>query len=86
MVTTELLMSGADTPTAKFFINCLAETPEVVADFLVPRIRGVPMQTSFGDKVSSGTNIKFLTPSKAFGNIALRLATGQNKNRYVLED
>jgi hypothetical protein len=25
MVTTELLMSGADTPTAKFFINCLGE-------------------------------------------------------------
>jgi hypothetical protein len=23
MVTTELLMSGANTPTAKFFINCL---------------------------------------------------------------
>lgn len=26
-VTTELLMSGADTPVSKFFINCLAEEP-----------------------------------------------------------
>lgn len=25
MVTTELLMSGANTPTSKFFINCLGE-------------------------------------------------------------
>lgn len=30
MVTTELLMTGADTPTAKFFINCLAEEPQEV--------------------------------------------------------
>ncbi len=28
MVTTELLMSGADTPVAKFFINCLGERCE----------------------------------------------------------
>ena len=35
------LTSGADTKAAKFFINCLAEQPEDVAKFLVPRIRQV---------------------------------------------
>ena len=34
--------AGSDTPTARFFINCLAETPETVAEHLVPRIRAVP--------------------------------------------
>jgi len=34
--------AGADTPAARFFINCLAETPETVAAHLVPRIRAVP--------------------------------------------
>ena len=32
------------TPTAKFFINCLAEPPEEVAQYLVPRIRKVPLE------------------------------------------
>ncbi len=36
--------AGADTPTAKFFINCLAEPPEEVAQYLVPRIRKVPLE------------------------------------------
>lgn len=36
------LIAGSDTPTARFFINCLAETPETVAEHLVPRIRAVP--------------------------------------------
>ncbi len=44
MVTTELLMAGADTPTAKFFINCLAEPAEEAAGFLVPRVRKVPQE------------------------------------------
>lgn len=38
------MCTGADTPTAKFFINCLAEPPEEVAQFLVPRIRKVPQE------------------------------------------
>ena len=37
-------IAGADTPTAKFFINCLAEPPEEVAQYLVPRIRKVPQE------------------------------------------
>lgn len=42
MVTTDLLMSGADNKVSRFFINCLAERPETVAQELVPRIRAVP--------------------------------------------
>lgn len=87
MVTTELLMSGADTPTAKFFINCLAEAPNDVADFLVPRIREVPL-TSVNTLTSAvqPTYIKFLTPSKAYSNIFKRLVLGERKNRWVSEE
>eukprot|EP01026_Neomeris_dumetosa_P059164 TRINITY_DN5522_c0_g1_i2.p1 TRINITY_DN5522_c0_g1~~TRINITY_DN5522_c0_g1_i2.p1 ORF type:complete len:377 (-),score=34.44 TRINITY_DN5522_c0_g1_i2:453-1559(-) len=87
MVNTELLMSGADTPTAKFFINCLAETPDMVADFLVPRIRKVPQEArTLSGGVASGTYIRFLTRTDAYGKILVRLVTGKNKNRYVPED
>lgn len=87
MVTTDLLMSGADTQQAKFFINALAETPDVVADYLVPKVRSVPTTPpGFGNKVLSGTYIKFLTPIKAYTSIAKRLITGSNKNRYVSEE
>ena len=36
MVTTELLMSGASTPTAKYFINCLGEC------MMMPGGRSIP--------------------------------------------
>ena len=39
MVTTELLMSGADNPRSNWFINALAEPAELVAENLVPRVR-----------------------------------------------
>jgi hypothetical protein len=32
MVTTELLMSGADSPVSKFFINCLGELQPLVTE------------------------------------------------------
>jgi chlorophyll(ide) b reductase len=80
MVTTELLMSGADTTQSKFFINCMAESADTVADYLVPRIRDVPR------KRTTGTNIKFLTPAKAYGNIFARLLFGRHKGRYVPEE
>lgn len=86
MVTTELLMSGSDTAQAKFFINCLAETPDVVADFLVPRIRDVPSKQSLGGAPATGEYIKYLTPVKAYSAILTRLVAGKNKNRYVMED
>lgn len=36
-----VLGTGADTKVSKFFINCLAEEPDEVVKFLVPRIRKV---------------------------------------------
>jgi chlorophyll(ide) b reductase len=86
MVTTELLMSGSDTAQAKFFINCLAETPDVVADFLVPRIREVPSKQSLGGSPPTGLYIKYLTPVKAYSAILSRLVAGTNKNRFISED
>ncbi|KAM7265029.1 hypothetical protein ACFE04_002712 [Oxalis oulophora] len=54
MVTTDLLMSGANTKQAKFFINVLAEPAEVVAEYLVPNIRSISGSTR-------PTYIRFLT-------------------------
>ncbi|XP_038885315.1 chlorophyll(ide) b reductase NOL, chloroplastic isoform X2 [Benincasa hispida] len=81
MVTTELLMSGANTKQAKFFINVLAEPPEVVAEYLVPNIRSIPTNGS-----TRPTYIRFLTGLKAYSQIFSRLAFGARRNRYLLED
>ncbi|KGN46061.1 chlorophyll(ide) b reductase NOL, chloroplastic isoform X1 [Cucumis sativus] len=81
MVTTDLLMSGADTKQAKFFINVLAEPPEVVAEYLVPNIRSIPTNGS-----TRPTYIRFLTGLKAYSQIFSRLAFGARRNRYFLED
>ncbi|KAK2634486.1 hypothetical protein Ddye_029278 [Dipteronia dyeriana] len=64
MVTTDLLMSGATTKQAKFFINVLAEPAEVVAEFLVPRIRSIPANGS-----TNPTYLRFLTGIKAYSQI-----------------
>ncbi|KAL3516265.1 hypothetical protein ACH5RR_023167 [Cinchona calisaya] len=81
MVTTDLLMSGADTKQAKFFINILAEPAEVVAQYLVPNIRSVPISGS-----TKPTYIRYLTGWKAYSQIFSRIAFGARRNRYVLED
>ncbi|KAK3228617.1 hypothetical protein Dsin_000498 [Dipteronia sinensis] len=81
MVTTDLLMSGATTKQAKFFINVLAEPAEVVAEYLVPRIRSIPANGS-----SRPTYLRFLTGIKAYSQIFSRLAFGARRNRHVLED
>ncbi|KAF5729374.1 chlorophyll(ide) b reductase NOL chloroplastic isoform X1 [Tripterygium wilfordii] len=81
MVTTDLLMSGANTKQAKFFINVLAEPAEVVAEYLVPNIRSIPANGSM-----KATYIRFLTGIKAYSQIFSRLAFGARRNRYVLED
>ncbi|CAK9313342.1 unnamed protein product [Citrullus colocynthis] len=81
MVTTDLLMSGANTKQAKFFINVLAEPPEVVAEYLVPNIRSIPTNGS-----TRPTYIRFLTGLKAYSQIFSRLAFGARRNRYLLED
>jgi chlorophyll(ide) b reductase len=64
MVTTDLLMSGATTKQAKFFINVLAEPAEVVAEYLVPNIRAIPASGSM-----KPTYIRFLTGIKAYTKI-----------------
>ncbi|XP_022134271.1 chlorophyll(ide) b reductase NOL, chloroplastic [Momordica charantia] len=81
MVTTDLLMSGANTKQAKFFINVLAEPPEVVAEYLVPNIRSIPTNGS-----TRPTYIRFLTGLKAYSQIFSRLAFGARRNKYLLED
>ena len=86
MVRTELLMSGATTPAAKFFINCLAEEPEDVASYLVPLIRRVPEENINPLNGSiSPSYPQFLTKPKAYQNIIKRLITGERKNRFVQE-
>ncbi|XP_015936966.1 chlorophyll(ide) b reductase NOL, chloroplastic isoform X4 [Arachis duranensis] len=81
MVTTDLLMSGANTKQAKFFINVLAEPAEVVAEYLVPNIRSIPTNGSM-----KPTYIRFLTGLKAYSQIFSRLAFGARRNRYILEE
>ncbi|XP_042510020.1 chlorophyll(ide) b reductase NOL, chloroplastic isoform X2 [Macadamia integrifolia] len=81
MVTTDLLMAGATSKQAKFFINVLAEPAEVVAEYLVPSIRSIPSNGSM-----KPTYIRFLTGLKACSQIFSRFAFGARRNRYVLED
>ncbi|XP_028056221.1 uncharacterized protein LOC114260333 [Camellia sinensis] len=64
MVTTDLLLSGASTKQAKFFINVLAQPAEVVAEYLVPNIRSVP-----ANGLSKPTYIQFLTGLKVYSQI-----------------
>lgn len=89
MVTTELLMAGADNKVSKFFINCLAERPETVAQDLVPRIRAVPAaqeRNPFTRFACSDEYIRFLTKPKAYAQILRRVVTGDRKNRFVAEE
>lgn len=88
MVTTELLMAGADNRFSRLMINCLAEEPGTMADFLVPRIREVPdkVENSFLPSILLGQYIKFLTPMKAYSQIIMRLVAGQRKDKFVQED
>lgn len=88
MVTTDLLMAGADSKISRLMINCLAETPETMANFLVPAIREVPgkVEGSMLPNMFNGQYIKFLTPVKAYSQILMRFLTGLRKDRFVKED
>ena len=72
-------MSGADTPTAKFFINCLAEEADYVARLVVPQVRRVPLEAA---NIRTGrmqpAYIRALTPIKAYSQI---LKVGAESNR-----
>ena len=65
----------------RFFINCLAEEPQDVAEYLVPLIRKVPQEGG-----GKGAYIRALTKPKAYAQIAQRLLTGARKGRFVSED
>jgi chlorophyll(ide) b reductase len=72
MVTTDLLLSELE-PGQEKMINILADTPEVVAEFLVERARKV---------TGSEKRIMFLTNTK----VIWRFMTGfQRKNRHIPE-
>ena len=89
MVTTELLMAGADNKISKFFINCLAEEPKTVAETLVPKIRAVPSSQAnsiLAKTLGTGEYIRFLTNSRAYSQILRRLIVGERKNKFVPED
>jgi chlorophyll(ide) b reductase len=78
--------AGADTPIAKFFINCLAEKAEDVAAYLVPLVRAVPREPPV--PVLGGHRsayIRFLTRPKALAQILARVFTGQRKDLHVKE-
>eukprot|EP00271_Cylindrocystis_brebissonii_P004121 TRINITY_DN1559_c1_g1_i1.p1 TRINITY_DN1559_c1_g1~~TRINITY_DN1559_c1_g1_i1.p1 ORF type:complete len:396 (-),score=56.44 TRINITY_DN1559_c1_g1_i1:570-1595(-) len=81
MVTTELLMAGATTRQARFFINALAEPADEVASYLVPRVREVATSGR-----SSSSYIRFLTSPKAYSQILARLLFRARKDRYVVEE
>ena len=86
MVTTELLMSGADNPQYKWFINCLAEPATTVADFLVPRVRQVPARERISTMSAiTPEDIRFLTVPGAFQRILSKAMLGKHKNRWVEE-
>ncbi|KAK4406518.1 Chlorophyll(ide) b reductase NOL, chloroplastic [Sesamum angolense] len=83
MVTTDLLMSGANTKQAKFFINVLAEPAEVVCS--VPRSQ----HQSYSHKWIWKTNLHTFphrTESLLSDILTQRLAFGARRNRYFLED
>ncbi|CAG9460884.1 unnamed protein product [Pedinophyceae sp. YPF-701] len=89
MVTTQLLMSGTDSPQAKWFINCLAEEPHVVAQNLVPRLRDVPAASKKNADASgalSSRTVAFLTPVDAVTRIGSRILFERSRNRFVQEE
>lgn len=78
-------LTGNDTPTAKFFINCLAEPAETVADELVPKVRKVAQDMKAPGSGKS-QYIRYLTKFKAYSQILGRLVLGRRKSKYVPED
>jgi len=83
MCVTDLLMCGNLTSQSKFFINCLAEPPEIPAQHLVPLVRQVPQETGiFGIR---SKKVEYLTQTKAYSQIFKRLLFNERKDRHVQE-
>ena len=77
--------TGGDTPTSKFFINCLADPAEKVADELVPQVRRIAQEQQAPGSGKS-QYVRYLTKVKAYGLIFNRLLFGKRKSRFIPED
>lgn len=103
MVFTELISSGRDAFGAqgRFFVNTMAEPPEVAAEEIVDKVRtfvletrekdvgvfgSLPLRLPFGKGVIKSTTFEVLTPPVALSKMFRRLIFGEGKDRYYIED
>ena len=86
MVFTELISSGryAFGSQGRFFVNTLAEPPEVPAAFLVEKVRALVDDAGTTGKRPSQT-FEVLTPPVALKKILRRVFLGEGKDRYYPE-
>ena len=86
MVFTELISSGryAFGSQGRFFVNTLAEPPEVPAAFLVAKVRAFVDEAATAGKRPSQT-FEVLTPPVALKKILRRVFLGEGKDRYYPE-
>ena len=86
MVFTALISSGryAFGAQGRFFVNTLAEPPEVPAAFLVAKVRAFVDEAGTAGKRSSQT-FEVLTPPVALKKILRRVFLGEGKDRYYPE-
>ena len=86
MVFTELISSGryAFGSQGRFFVNTLAEPPEVPAAFLVEKVRAFVDEAGAAGKRPSQT-FEVLTPPVALKKILRRVFLGEGKDRYYPE-
>ena len=86
MVFTELISSGryAFGAQGRFFVNTLAEPPEVPAAFLVAKVRAFVDEAATAGKRPSQT-FEVLTPPVALKKILRRVFLGEGKDRYYPE-
>jgi len=74
MVLTDLLMKNANTPESKKIFNILAEKPDTVATYLVPKMRKIK---------GTGKEIKFASRLEYFWRF---MTAGKRKNRFYDEE
>ena len=82
IVFTELVSAGrfAFGPQGRFFVNCVAEPPDVAAAAVVPRVREL-----LASGARSGAAIRVLTPQVLVGKLLRRLLAGENRDRFYAE-
>lgn len=80
MVLTGLLLHGPSSPMVRRVFNILAEEPETVANYLVPRIRDAVLQER------SSSAIRFLTIPTGALRMAAGFIFGYRKNKFFDEE